>query len=99
MGEMHGMVAGPLFQVKRWIEPVGAEHCGVFWGQEYLGMLDANSAIVRGPIEINAADCLIVIDMQNDFVSAAPDNPVESPPFGVLLPRSQPAHLCLLAHL
>jgi len=49
--------------------------------QDYLGMLDANTAIVRGPIDINASDCLIVIDMQNDFVSAASDNPVESPPF------------------
>ena len=52
--------------------------------QDYLGMLDANTAIVRGPIDINASDCLIVIDMQNDFVSAASDNPVESPPFAVL---------------
>ena len=26
-GEMNGMVAGPLFQVKSWIEQVGAEHC------------------------------------------------------------------------
>jgi len=49
--------------------------------QEYLQLLNVEENIQGGLMELSSTDCLLVIDMQNDFLSAMPDNPIEAPPF------------------
>lgn len=43
----------------------------------------AANAVSAG-VQLCETDCLVVIDMQNDFLSAQPNNPIPSPPFAVI---------------
>ena len=56
-----------------------------------MRLLSVEDSIASGEITLGPNDCLLVIDMQNDFISPQPNNPVEAPPFQVSSKPTSPS--------